>query len=340
MDGNVDKLPFISVVVISKDRHDLVLKAVDSLLNVDYPRERYEIVVVEEGDAPASISNVEYVFLPRRNMGLGYARNTGVKHAKGDIIAFTDDDCIVDVEWLKKIAETFMDSEVAGMAGSTFAQESGLVGISEDILGFPGGGHKRYHKSGGRNIRTNLLSGCNCAYRRDVFAEFGFKEDGYGRLGADDCLMGVNVAKKRKCSYVPSAIVYHKPRGSLRKIISWFSRRRINELLFKEGVEGRKNYVFLLKMHRLMLLRVILLFSVAIIFKGIGFLLVLASVLAWYVFIMVRSFRVALYFKRRAVLFVVPLVKLCMDLGSMQGEWKYLTQRHETLGLALNEYRR
>ena len=120
---------FVSIVVISKDRRDDLEKAVDSLVRLDYPREYFEIVVVEEGDSPQPLEGVEYIFLPRRDLGLGYARNTGVRNAKGDIIAFTDDDCIVDPLWLKEILAGFEDPMVQGVAGATFAQENGLIGM-------------------------------------------------------------------------------------------------------------------------------------------------------------------------------------------------------------------
>ena len=84
---------------------------------------------MEEGDSPQPLEGVEYIFLPRRDLGLGYARNTGVRNAKGDIIAFTDDDCIVDPLWLKEILAGFEDPMVQGVAGATFAQENGLIGM-------------------------------------------------------------------------------------------------------------------------------------------------------------------------------------------------------------------
>ena len=95
-----DHLPFVSIVVISRDRHELLEQTVDSLLALDYPSANYEIVIVEEGDGAKPIEGVHYVFLPRRNLGLGYARNTGVQNAQGEIIAFTDDDCLHEKNWL------------------------------------------------------------------------------------------------------------------------------------------------------------------------------------------------------------------------------------------------
>ncbi len=335
------ELPFVSIVVISKDRHDELEKAVKSLLNLDYPRERFGIIVVEEGDNPRPLEGVHYVFLPRRDLGLGYARNTGVKNTKGEIVAFTDDDCIVDPAWLKEMVACFEDPAVGGVAGATFAQEGSLIGMCEDILGFPGGGHRRFHQTGGRITETELLSGCNCAYRKEVFEKTSFKENSYGRLGADDYLLGITVARQYKCLYVPSAVVYHKPRASLKRIISWFSRRYINERLFECADNGRKNYVhFLRHPHRVVLFRMaaMLLLLVFLGRAGAGILMLAAT--GWYIFMLIRSYPVTRYFKSRTVMFLVPVVRFFMDIGVMVGEWKYLTRSFEKLGLTLNEYKR
>jgi len=333
--------PFVSVVVISKDRHDDLVKAVATLLALDYPRDRYEVIIVEEGDEPQPLEGINYVHLPRRDLGLGYARNTGVANARGDIIAFTDDDCLVDPAWLREIVARFEDPDVLGVAGATFAQQGGLIGMCEDLLGFPGGGHRRYHQYGGEEGPAELLSGCNCAYRRTVFDTFSFKEDGYGRLGADDYLLSISVASIGKCLYVPSAVVFHKPRGSLRRIVTWFSRRKINELLFAERDAGEKNYSFLWRApHKVVLFRFVGLVAVIAIFGRLGLGIVLALMAAWYVFMLVRAVPLARYFPTGRVVFVVPIVRFFMDLGVMVAEWKYLTQSHEKLGLALQEYTR
>jgi len=284
---------------------------------------------------------VNYVFIPRRNLGLGYARNTGVSHARGDIVAFTDDDCLVDPEWLGEIVARFSDPEVLGVAGATFAQPTGLIGMCEDMLGFPGGGHRRYHEYGGKEGPTRLLSGCNCAYRRTVFDAVSFKEDSFGRLGADDYLLSITVADKGRCVYVPSAVVHHKPRGSLRKIVTWFGRRKVNELLFEETTSGEKDFSFLWRApHKVVLFRALAVAALIATLGWRGLVIVLAGFTAWYLFMLFRSLPLARYFPTRRVVFLVPVVRFCMDLGVLSAEWKYLTQSHEKLGLALAEYSR
>jgi glycosyltransferase involved in cell wall biosynthesis len=91
--------PLVSVIIITKDRRDDLKKTIQSLQELNYPRDRLEVVVVEEADKPAEVKGVKYIFIPRMNKGFGYARNIGIKNAKGEIIVFTDDDCIVEGNW-------------------------------------------------------------------------------------------------------------------------------------------------------------------------------------------------------------------------------------------------
>ena len=339
-DGDGQK-PLVSIVVITKDRREDLYRALDSLARLDYPRDLLEVVVVEEGDEPGPPDGVEYVFLPRRDLGLGYARNAGVRRARGDVIAFTDDDCVVDPAWVRELVAGLDDPGIGGVAGATFAQEGSLIGACEDILGFPGGGHQRYHSAGGRPVDTQLLSTCNCAYRKDVLGPDPFKEDGFARLGSEDYFLGQRVAREAGCRYLPAAVVHHKPRASLWRIVSWFARRRIVDLLAAEAGDGRKRYAPLVRSpHRVALLRPVLALLVLVFGGWVGAALLLSAAAAWYGFMLARSYPVTQFFASRAVVFLVPVVRLFMDLGVMVGEWRYLTHNHARLGLTLDEYQR
>lgn len=164
-----DELPTVSILVITKDRRDELANLLSSLKKVDYPKELMEIVVVEEADSPKEIEDVKYIWIPRENKGFGYARNLTVKNANNEIVIFTDDDCIVTENWVREIIKPFPDERVLGVAGGVRIKGGGITGKCEEMLGFPGGGLKRIIESKGKIQKTNLLSTCNCAYRRSVF---------------------------------------------------------------------------------------------------------------------------------------------------------------------------
>jgi glycosyltransferase involved in cell wall biosynthesis len=334
-------LPFVSVVVISRDRHELLQQTVDSLLALDYPPANYEIIIVEEGDAPQPIEGVNYVFLPRCNIGLGYARNTGVRNTKGGIIAFTDDDCLHEKNWLTLMVNTFVENNAGGVAGATLAPPGNLIGKCEEIMGYPGGGLKRVLKAKGQIEKTNLLSGCNCIYMKKVFEDFQYKEDSFGKLGGDDFLLGLEVSKKYGSFFNPDAIIYHKPRGNLIKIITWFYRRRINEYLMKEYESGGKGIRILMGEFRtLILVRLFLWVALTVGLGLAGFTLGILGILGILGVTVYRHLPGIKHHGDLRLLVVLPIVKLVMDLGILKAEWHYLFFANKIHERSLKEYDR
>ncbi len=336
-----EELAFVSVVVISRDRREDLDKAVVSLKQQDYPKEQYEIVIIEEGDQPNPIEGVNYVFLPRRNLGLGYARNIGVKNAKGTIIAFTDDDCLHEKDWLTLMVQTLVNKNAGGVAGATLGQPGSLVGRCEEIMGYPGGGLKRILKANGQIEKTNLLSGCNCAYQRKVFETFQYKEDSFGKLGGDDYLLGLQVSEKYGSYFNPHAIVYHKPRGNLTRIITWFYRRRINEFLNKEYDSGKQGMAIILsELRTLILLRLCLWIALTLGMGLSGFFLGLLGLMGILAITVMRHWSGIKYHGKLSLLVVLPMVKFMMDLGILKAEWEYMFFNKRIHEGSLKEYSR
>ena len=76
------ELPPVSLVVITKDRCEDLSKCLSSLSTLDYPKEKLEIIVVEEADKPDLIQGIKYIHIPRKNRGWGYARNIGIRNTR------------------------------------------------------------------------------------------------------------------------------------------------------------------------------------------------------------------------------------------------------------------
>lgn len=117
----MNKLPFVSIIITTYNREKYIGVCMDALTKLDYPRERYEIIVVDDGsvDKTSDVVSKYPVKLVRheKNLGIPSGRNTGLKYAKGEIIAYTDDDCVVDRRWLKNIIEPYKNTEIIGVGG-------------------------------------------------------------------------------------------------------------------------------------------------------------------------------------------------------------------------------
>lgn len=120
----------ISVVIPARDAANTIkdcLEAVLSQKKIDFD---YEVIVVDDGsrDNTAEIAESLGVKVIRQlNAGPGAARNSGVNAAQGEIIAFTDADCVPTSEWLCHIIQPFIEADVVGVKGTYLCNQEGRI---------------------------------------------------------------------------------------------------------------------------------------------------------------------------------------------------------------------
>ncbi len=133
----------ISVVIASYNRASWLQKCLFSLVTQDYNPDNFEIIIVNDG----STDNTEEVLrnfqkntllqvkiISHENCGVSASRNRGIEEARGEIIAFTDDDCVVPPQWLSQISKQFSladNKKTAGIGGpltSLCTNENSFVG--------------------------------------------------------------------------------------------------------------------------------------------------------------------------------------------------------------------
>jgi GT2 family glycosyltransferase len=120
------ELPRFSVVVPTFERPAQLAKCVESLARLDYPRERFEVLIVDDGSERAPREVVERFdgaldvrLLEQENRGPAAARNLGARHARGEFLAFTDDDCEPEPAWLRAFASRFAEESARVVGGRT-----------------------------------------------------------------------------------------------------------------------------------------------------------------------------------------------------------------------------
>jgi GT2 family glycosyltransferase len=119
-------LAYFSVIIPTLDRPERLAQSLAALAQMDYPRDRLEVIVVNDG---SGISQGNFIkpfgawldlkLIEQSHAGPATARNTGAKHAKGDFLAFTDDDCAPSSNWLQTISARFAQTPGCAVGGLT-----------------------------------------------------------------------------------------------------------------------------------------------------------------------------------------------------------------------------
>lgn len=113
--------PYISVLVTAYNEEKDLPLCLASIRSSDYPKEKYEIIVVDNNstDNTASIAQKYGArVIEESKQGNTFAVSTGMKAAKGEIIAMTDADSIVSVNWLSEIEKLFSDDSIVAATGT------------------------------------------------------------------------------------------------------------------------------------------------------------------------------------------------------------------------------
>ncbi|MGF1470088.1 MAG: mycofactocin biosynthesis glycosyltransferase MftF [Sandaracinaceae bacterium] len=238
-------LPSVSCVVPALGRPGATRRAVRSLLEQDYPRDRYEVLVVDDGSAPpldAALADlpVRVVRLPE-NGGPARARNEGVRLARHGVVAFLDNDCVASPAWLRTLT-TELDQPRVAIAGgrARSAERPGLIARYERVGSPLDMSASRGVEDAGRPAEVGpradppYLPSCNLVVRRRTFMALGGFREGM-RLGEDVDLVWRACAAGHRVRYAPAAEVTHEPRERLLP----FLRRRA-EYASTEGILARR----------------------------------------------------------------------------------------------------
>ncbi len=223
--------PTVTVAVCTRDRPEDLQRCLAAIAQLDYPH--LEILVVDNAPSTeatqtaveSAYPQVRYVREPRP--GLDWARNRAILEATGEIIAFTDDDVVVDRHWVKALARTFAENPgVMAITGLVvpYELETEAQVLFEHYGGFGRGFEpKFYRRQPGRPLPWKWLgagqfgTGANMAYRRSVFAEIGYFDPaldvGTVTNGGGDLEMFVRILLAgHTLAYEPKAMIRHRHR--------------------------------------------------------------------------------------------------------------------------------
>ena len=209
--------PMVSVIVPTKDREAELEECLAALFALDYPRDRYEVIVVDDGSSDGTVAVAGrypcHLLSNGRNLGQSYSRNAGARRASGEILAFLDSDCVAEPAWLRDLVPFFSWSRVAAVGGyvagycgrsrlDRYEQVASSLNMGERLL------------VGADDPGTFYVPTCNLLVRHTAYdAVGGIREDLH--VGEDVDLCWRLRDRGDYLFYVPQGIVRHKHRNRL-----------------------------------------------------------------------------------------------------------------------------
>jgi cellulose synthase/poly-beta-1,6-N-acetylglucosamine synthase-like glycosyltransferase len=254
-------LPQVSIIIPIHNSAHTIGQLLDSIQQLDYPSDRYEVLVVDNNstdDLEGVVTAYPVRLLHERAVQSSYAaRNQGIRQAKGEILAFTDADCQVHPQWLRHLQSAFRDPAIGGAAGTIKGVEPARSWI-EGVLNY------RSHMSSIERSRSSNSSGlklkrsfkrptrrlpkllkklglvtypynaklpslpvaptANVAYRQKVFSNVGLFDATCFGGGDTEFAIRMQQQSDMKLVAAPEAIVYHRHRATLRQLYKVYSR--------------------------------------------------------------------------------------------------------------------
>jgi GT2 family glycosyltransferase len=191
--------PEVSVVICTRRRPQLLPASVGAVLAqaVDAP---FEVVVVNDDDEPLRCrlpDDERLRVVAGEGRGVCAGRNTGIRAARGAIVAITDDDTVAPPDWLAHVVAAFAaHPDALGVEGPLdYGREVDVLYEHVPYTDLPGG-----------------YCACNVAYRRDALFAAGLFDERFVLAGAEDIDLGLRVAALGPVVVEPSMVMVHPPR--------------------------------------------------------------------------------------------------------------------------------
>lgn len=244
----------VSIIVISYNAKDDLMECLASLERMDYDKK--EIIVVNDASTDDTSAFLRHykrqrqtnmkikVINNEKNLGVAGARNVGIRHASGEILAFTDSDCVTDRGWISELVKMYDHKDVAAVGGSI--KDGRITNIWE----LSDKGHDFVAIEEGY---VSYIQGCNMSFKSNVLKKFMFNDEikyGYEEKLLCDYLIDNGF----RIYYRPKAVVYHKHRNTM------LSSLRRKYLLGVSSIWYRKkqNKLFMFKRHIIFLISLFL----------------------------------------------------------------------------------
>jgi glycosyltransferase involved in cell wall biosynthesis len=238
----------VSVIVCTYNARDELKECLESLGNLDYTDK--EIIIVNDASSDGTLEFLQQfrnetslkaiIVTNEINRGVAGSRNIGIQHASGEIIAFTDSDCVADRRWISELVKIYDIEDVAAVGGKI------LDTRVTSIWNLAGKGLNFVASSEGY---VPYIQGCNMSFDGGLLRKYMFNDEikyGYEETLLCDYLVDAGY----KIYYNPGAVVHHKHRTNLAAILKQKYLRGLSSIWYRK----KKNKLFMFKRHLVLLI--------------------------------------------------------------------------------------
>lgn len=220
----MEKLPKVSVVIVNFNGEEFIEKCLSSLTKIDYPSNKVEIIIADNGSKDNSLSIVRNRFpkikiLINSTNNYCKANNLGIQNSTGELIAFLNNDTEVEKGWLIELVKVLQINKKIGAVGSKVLFMNGLINSAgqreHPLFYFKDEGFKEKDEGQYEKIReVESLCGSSVLYKRECINDVGLFDEDLG-MYCEDVDMAIRCKKKGwKLYYAPKSKVKHEYNGT------------------------------------------------------------------------------------------------------------------------------
>ncbi|MDO9391364.1 MAG: glycosyltransferase [bacterium] len=199
----------LSVVIPVYNAERNIGNCLDAVCNQSLPRERYEVIVVDDGSTDGTADIIRKYpgvrLIQQHNQGPAAARNFGASQATGKIVVFTDSDCTPTIGWLGEMTVPFeSDPTIVGVKGAYRTNQRSLVARFAQLE------YEDKYRLLSRTRYVDFIDTYAAAYDRELFMSFRGFDLNFRRAANEDVDLSYRISNQgHHLFFNPRAIVYH-----------------------------------------------------------------------------------------------------------------------------------
>lgn len=222
------RLPYCSIIALNYNAKDYLVRCLNSLKKINYPKNRYQIVLVDNASTDGSLELARRkvkgisIIKNKKNVGFSRGNNVALRSLKADYYVLLNPDTYVDKNWLINMVKVSESDKSIGLCSSKILSDDGhkinYAGGLVNFMGFawPRGFNQAGAKRFGGIEETAFASGASLLIRKSVLEDIGLLDEDYFMYHEDIDYSWRARLFGYKVLYVPNSVAYHKYEGSVR----------------------------------------------------------------------------------------------------------------------------